>query len=111
MLNVARTSFHCCYISSPTNMADLASARDEEYYRPASRQRISAAPEVRDSKSLCSCLGCTALMLSSGLGMLAFRLELACTMQVDTAGLALDEYSGTALAATSMEHLQGRISP
>ena len=31
-------------------------------------------------------------------------------MQVDTAGLALDEYSGTALAATSMEHLQGKIS-
>ncbi len=29
-------------------------------------------------------------------------------MQVDTAGMALDAYSGTALAATSMEHLQGK---
>ena len=32
------------------------------------------------------------------------------SLQVDTAGMALDEYTGTALAATSMEHLQGNES-
>lgn len=89
-------------------MADLASAGDEEYARPISRQRISAAPEVRNI-SCCplALVPPEAFLVSPELGLFDIDSMKCSSLQVDTAGMALDEYTGTALAATSMEHLQG----